>query len=122
MGARVRLEPNLGLILNKGYEGQLKVYTIPQLFLRLRLVKRSVITLDRPGPRFLKVETSLNSCLRSGVAAGISLAILRIKTPRCVSSVRSSLDTNDSRSNCLKDSQGQELLYVWGVAPPEGVV
>ena len=76
VGARVRLEPNLGLILNKGYEGQLKVYTIPQLFLRLRLVKRSVITLDRPGPRFLKVETSLNSCLRSGVAAGISLGYL----------------------------------------------
>ena len=49
---------------------------IPQRLLKLRLVRHNFPILKVPNFRFIEVEIGLNSCLRSGVATGISLSYL----------------------------------------------
>ena len=62
--ARIGLELDPELTLNTGYENQLKIHMIPQLLLKLRLVKRNLSILDCPDLRFLELESSPNSCIR----------------------------------------------------------
>jgi len=62
--------------INKRFEDQLKVHMIPQRLLKPRLVRRNFPILKVPNFQFFEDEIGPNSCLRSGVAIGISLGYL----------------------------------------------
>jgi len=63
-------------------EGQIKIYMIPELFLKPSLVKRCISILDGLDLQFRETESCLNSSLQSGMVVRISLGDLPDRNPQ----------------------------------------